>query len=114
MKTLTDVFFGGISPVDQLTGIIQQSGLKVMTQAELNTKKMIDSDIEKLESQGCQDVEAGSNGGYWFECDDYTYYVDCPGDNLSETLQMAELYSPCCGEYVDQDWMICPCCKEHV
>ncbi len=106
MKTLTDVFFGGISPVDQLTGIIKNSGLKVMTQKEL--------DIKILEEQGFKHVEEDPNQGYWFECDDYTYYVDAPYEDALNTLNMAELYSPCCGEYVDQDWMICPCCKEHV
>jgi hypothetical protein len=106
MKTLTDVFFGGISPVDQLTEIITQSGLKVMTQKEL--------DVKTLEAQGFTNVEEDAKEGYWFESDDYTYYVDCPGDDALNTLAMAELYSPCCGEYVDQDWMMCPCCKEHV
>jgi hypothetical protein len=106
MKTLTDVFFGGISPVDQLTGIIEQSGLKVMTQKEI--------DIKVLEDQGFDNVEEDAKEGYWFDCDGYIYYVDCPGDDAQETLNMAELYSPCCAEYVDPDWMICPCCKEHV
>ncbi len=106
MKTLTDVFFGGISPVNQLTEIITQSGLKVMTQQEL--------DIKQLEDQGFKYVEEAVGGGYWFESDDYTYYVDAPYEDALNTLVMAELYSPCCGEYVDQDWMICPTCKEHV
>jgi hypothetical protein len=106
MKTLTDVFFGGISPVDQLTEIITQSGLNTMTQKEL--------DIKQLEDQGFKYVEEDASEGYWFESDGYTYYVDAPYEDALNTLAMAELYSPCCGEYVDQDWMICPCCKEHV
>jgi hypothetical protein len=106
MKTLTDVFFGGISPLDQLTGIIEQSGLNTMTQQEL--------DIKQLEDQGFTNIEEDAKEGYWFECDGYTYYVDAPYDDALNTLAMAELYSPCCGEYVDQDWMICPNCKEHV
>jgi len=106
MKTLTDVFFGGISPLDQLTGIIEQSGLNTMTQQEL--------DIKQLEDQGFTNIEEDAKEGYWFESDGYTYYVDAPYDDALNTLAMAELYSPCCGEYVDQDWMICPNCKEHV
>ena len=106
MKTLTDVFFGGISPVDQLTGIIKQSGLNTMSIEEL--------DIRTLEAQGFKNVEVGVKGGYWFESDDYTYFVDEPGEDVRNTLAMATLYSPCCGEEVDEDWMICPNCKEHV
>ena len=93
MKTLTDVFFGGISPVDQLTGIIKDSGLKVMNQKEL--------DIKQLEDQGFTNIEEDAKEGYWFESDGYTYYVDAPYDDALNTLTMADLYSPCCGEYVD-------------
>jgi len=114
MKTLTDVFFGGISPVDQLTGIIEQSGLKVMNKQEPNNQTQKEIDIKILEDQGFKYVEEDPKEGYWFESDGYTYYVDAPYDDALNTLAMAELYSPCCGEYVDQDWMICPCCKEHV
>ncbi len=114
MKTLTDVFFGGISPVDQLTGIIKQSGLKVMDNKKSITKMQVELEIKQLEDQGFKYVEEAAGGGYWFECDDYTYYVDAPYEDALNTLAMAELYSPCCGEYVDPDWMICPNCKEHV
>lgn len=77
-----------------------------MTQQEPN--------IKALEAQGFTNVEGSIEKGYWFESDGYDYYVLEAGEDALNTLAMATLYSPCCGEYVDQDWMICPCCKEHV
>jgi hypothetical protein len=104
MTTLTNVFFNNQSPVNQLESILPKS--YTMTTQE--------QDIKKLESQGFNYVEEDVLGGYWFESDDYTYYVDSVGDTASETLSMATLYSPCCSEAVDEDYMICPNCYEHV
>ena len=103
MSYLTNVFFGGQSPIDQLESILPKS--YTMTTQEVN--------IKKLESQGFSYVEA-TPLGYWFDSDDYTYYVNEPGEDAKDTLSMATLYSPCCSEEVDEDYMICPKCYEHI
>ena len=35
------------------------------------------------------------------------------GDSLNSILGSSEIYSGCCGEKMDSDFMICPSCKEH-
>lgn len=103
MSNLTNVFFGGQSPINQLESILPKS--YTMTKEEVNVKT--------LEDQGFSYVEA-TPLGYWFDYDDNTYYVSEPGEDAKDTLRMATLYSPCCGEEVDDDYMICPKCYEHV
>lgn len=104
MSNLTNVFFGGQSPIDQLESILPKS--YTMTTQEMN--------IKKLQDQGFKWIEESASGGYFFDHDDYTYFVDEPQDDALNTLAMATLYSPCCGEEVDQDYMVCPKCYEHI
>lgn len=103
MSNLTNVFFGGQSPINQLESILPKS--YTMTTEEVN--------IKKLKDQGFECIEVITDG-YIFERDFYTYYVSEPGEDAKDTLRMATLYSPCCGEEVDEDYMICPKCYEHV
>lgn len=103
MSNLTNVFFGGQSPINQLESILPKS--YTMTTQEVN--------IKTLKDQGFHCIEAGADG-YWFEYDYNTYYVTEPGEDRKETLKMATMYSPCCGEEVDEDYMVCPKCYEHV
>ena len=101
--TFVNVFFGGKDPIQELESILPKS--YTMTTQEVN--------IKTLQDQGFTYVEA-TPLGYWFDSDDYTYYVTEPGVDAKDTLAMATLYSPCCGEEVDEDYMVCPKCYEHV
>jgi len=48
---------------------------------------------------------------------DYEYSIEWANFKIGERLDFiclkADLYS-CCGAIVDQDWMMCPICKEHI
>jgi hypothetical protein len=49
--------------------------------------------------------------------DDYSYDIEFDDFEISDTLEQiirwSTILSPCCGEVLDTDWMICPSCKEH-
>ena len=47
--------------------------------------------------------------GYEINFDDFEV-----GDSPGVITENANLYSPCCGELVDRDYMRCPECKESV
>jgi len=69
-----------------------------------------------LEELGCEIVDVrGSLIDFKYE--DYDYIVDTEsfntGDAIKSILYWAEILSPCCGETLDKDRMICPSCKEH-
>lgn len=48
---------------------------------------------------------------------DYDYDISTEnfeiGDPINEIVKNADIIS-CCGDIVDQDYMMCPSCKEHI
>lgn len=48
---------------------------------------------------------------------DYNYDISTEdfeiGDTVNQIVKNADIIS-CCGDIVDQDYMMCPSCKEHI
>lgn len=48
---------------------------------------------------------------------DYNYDISIEdfeiGDTVNQIVKNADIIS-CCGDIVDQDYMMCPSCKEHI
>ena len=48
---------------------------------------------------------------------DYNYDISTEdfeiGDTVNQIVKNADIIS-CCGDVVDQDYMMCPSCKEHI
>lgn len=105
--TLTEVYFQGMELRNQLDNLYQ-SRLK---QIDMNLQEL---DVKTLEAQGFEYVEASNMGGYYFDWNGSTMFVDEPGEDKKETLKMAYRVSECCGELVDDDSCVCPECKEYV
>ena len=101
MTTLTNIYFGGESFKQQFN------------QLTIKPTNEMENNVQKLKDLGFTNVEEGDLC-YYFDCDGYTYMVDEVYDTVEENLNYATIISGCCGEEVDSDWMICPCCKEHV
>ena len=101
MTTLTNIYFGGDSFKQQFN------------QLTIKPTNEMENNVQKLKDLGFTNVEEGLSC-YYFDSDDYTYMVDEVYDTVEENLNYATIISGCCGEEVDSDWMICPCCKEHV
>jgi hypothetical protein len=108
MTTLTNIYFGGESFKQQFN----QLTIKPKNEMETHLKQKYD-DLQKLTDLGFTNVEAG-DFCYYFDYDDYTYIIQDVYDTINENINYATIISGCCGEEVDSDWMICPCCKEHV
>lgn len=72
-----------------------------------------------LESLGIhiEQIIGKNSPSAFFEFNGYSYEIDledfCIGDSLNSIISQSEQYSPCCGEPLDSDWMICLSCKEH-
>jgi len=73
---------------------------------KLNYLKGLGAEIEDFDN-----LEVG------FKVDGYYYGIAFNDFEISDRLETicrsADLYS-CCGDIVDQDWMMCPSCKEHL
>jgi len=69
-----------------------------------------------LEGLGCEILDVRGEL-IDFKYEDYDYIVDSKifntVDTIKSILYWAEILSPCCGETLDKDRMICPSCKEH-
>ena len=77
---------------------------------------IIPSKVEYLKSIGAE-IHDSFGTEVLFTANGYDYGISFSdfeiGDSLETICQNADLYS-CCGDIVDQDWMMCPSCKEHV
>lgn len=105
--TLSEVYFQGMELHKQLDNLYQ-SRLK---QIDMNLQEL---DVKTLQDQGFEYVEASNMGGYYFDWNGSTMFVDEPGADKRETLKMAYRISECCGELLEDDACVCPECKEYV
>lgn len=73
--------------------------------------------MQMLEDMGATNIEHDYENVYFDIEDGYTYecsmYNIAPDMTLEQILRYALLKSPCCGEYMYEDLMLCPICKEH-
>jgi len=56
-------------------------------------------------------VVFSNKSGYEF-CIRFDDFED--GESGDTIMENSDLYSPCCGEYVDRDYMVCDQCQELV
>jgi hypothetical protein len=63
----------------------------------------------KVESSDSIAVVFTDEFGYEF-CIRFDDFED--GESRDIIMDHSDLYSPCCGEYVDKDYMRCPSCQE--
>lgn len=75
----------------------------------------IKDQTQVLVNQGFTDVQFdGESYLFTDPWDDYNYETSEVGETKSETIKYALLLCPFCGDYVNEDYMMCPSCKEHV
>lgn len=81
---------------------------------ELNIEKQ--AQLEHLRSNGAY-IEDHDTEEVSYHFDGYDYRISWDDfdvtDSMTRIKSSSDLYS-CCGDVVDQDYMMCPTCKEHL
>ena len=80
------------------------------TRNEIKVNYLVDLGFE-VDSFDNETISFTDEDGYGYEISFDNFEV---GDSPGAITENADLYSPCCAELVDRDYMRCPGCKESV